>query len=62
YPECRFVAWDRPLAEACPQCQSPYLLQKFSKRDGPWVGCPNKACGYRRSVDGGAGESAAAQG
>ena len=63
YPECRFVAWDRPLPESCPQCQSPYLLQKFSKRDGPWVGCPNKECGYRRSVDGGgaAQPSAAAE-
>ncbi len=51
YPECRFAAWDRPLAEACPQCQSPYLLQKFSKREGPYVACPNKECGYRREVE-----------
>jgi DNA topoisomerase-1 len=58
YPECKFVAWDRPLAESCPQCQSPYLLQKYSKRDGPWVGCPNKECGYRRTVEtGGVGET-----
>ncbi len=50
YPDCKFAAWDRPLAEACPQCQSPYLLQKFSKRDGPFVACPNKECDYRRQV------------
>ena len=50
YPDCKFAAWDRPLAEACPQCQSPYLLQKFSKRDGPYVACPNKECDYRREM------------
>jgi len=51
YPDCKFAAWDRPLAESCPQCQSPYLLQKFSKRDGPFVACPNKECDYRRQVE-----------
>jgi DNA topoisomerase-1 len=48
YPECHFVAWDRPLAEPCPNCGSVYLLQKYSKRDGPFIACPNKECGYRR--------------
>jgi DNA topoisomerase-1 len=51
YPDCKFASWDRPLPEACPQCQSPYLLQKFSKREGPYIACPNKECGYRRSVE-----------
>ncbi|EPX55528.1 DNA topoisomerase I [Cystobacter fuscus DSM 2262] len=50
YPDCKFAAWDRPLPEACPQCQSPYLVQKFSKRDGPFVACPNKECDYRRQI------------
>ncbi|MFZ5471298.1 MAG: type I DNA topoisomerase [Myxococcota bacterium] len=54
YPECKFAAWDRPLPQACPQCQSPYLLQKYSKREGPFIACPNKECGYRRSVEEGA--------
>jgi DNA topoisomerase-1 len=51
YPDCTFAAWDRPLPEACPQCASPYLLQKYSKRDGARIACPNKECGYTRSVD-----------
>ncbi|WNZ65019.1 type I DNA topoisomerase [Myxococcus sp. MxC21-1] len=50
YPDCKFAAWDRPLAEPCPTCASPYLLQKFSKRDGPYVACPNKECDYRREI------------
>jgi DNA topoisomerase-1 len=51
YPDCTFAAWDRPLPEACPQCASPYLLQKYSKRDGARIVCPNKECEYTRSVD-----------
>jgi len=48
YPNCDFVSWDRPRNEACPQCGSAYLLDKYSKRDGPYVACPNKECGWRR--------------
>ena len=51
YPDCRFVAWDRPMPETCGQCGSPYLFQKYSKRDGAYIICPNKECGYRREVE-----------
>ncbi|MGA9525447.1 MAG: type I DNA topoisomerase [Myxococcaceae bacterium] len=51
YPDCKFAAWDRPLPEACPSCQGPYLVQKFSKREGPYIACPNKECDYRRAVE-----------
>jgi DNA topoisomerase-1 len=57
WPNCDFVSWDRPRAEKCPRCGSPYLLDKYSKREGPFVACPNKECGYRRSGDEG-GEGA----
>jgi len=50
YPNCKFVAWDRPLAETCPQCGSKYLLSKYSKRDGAFIACPNKECDYRRAA------------
>jgi DNA topoisomerase I len=51
YPKCDFVSWDRPRNEACPDCGSAYLLDKYSKREGPFVACPNKECGYKRSAD-----------
>ncbi len=51
YPNCDFVSWDRPRNEACPQCGSAYLLDKYSKREGPFIACPNKECGYRRASD-----------
>jgi DNA topoisomerase-1 len=50
YPSCDFVAWDRPRNEACPTCGSAYLLDKYSKRTGPFVACPNKECDYRREA------------
>ena len=53
----------RRLGPAAPgdvsQCALPYLLQKYSKREGPYIACPNKECGYRRSVDDSGTSSAA---
>ena len=40
YPDCDFVAWNKPIAETCPECSSPYLLEKWSKKDGPAGGLP----------------------
>ncbi len=50
YPECDFVAWAKPVAEACPQCGSPYLVEKWLKA-GPSVQCPNKECKYKRALE-----------
>jgi DNA topoisomerase-1 len=52
YPNCDFVSWDRPRNEACPTCGSAWLLEKFSKRDGAFIACPNRECGYRRAREG----------
>ena len=58
YPKCDFVSWDRPRAEKCPLCENPWLVDKYSKRDGAVVACPNKECGYRRAGADGAGAPA----
>ncbi|MFL5388173.1 MAG: type I DNA topoisomerase [Myxococcales bacterium] len=50
YPNCKFAAWDRPIPGPCPQCGKPYLLAKYSKREGPYIACPDKECGYRREA------------
>jgi DNA topoisomerase-1 len=47
YPACDFASWDRPLPRKCPDCGSPYLVEKYSKKDGMRVLCPNKECGYK---------------
>ena len=50
YPECKFTAYSKPLAEACPDCGRPYLLEKETKRDGKVIFCDNDACHYKRQA------------
>jgi DNA topoisomerase-1 len=50
YPNCKFAAWDRPIPEPCPKCGKPYLLSKYSKKEGPYIACADKECGYRREA------------
>ncbi len=40
YPKCDFTSAYKPVAEACPQCGSPYLLEKNLK-SGAMLVCPN---------------------
>ncbi|HEY7404300.1 MAG TPA: type I DNA topoisomerase [Candidatus Angelobacter sp.] len=40
YPKCEFTSAYKPAAEACPQCGSPYLLEKHLK-SGSLLVCPN---------------------
>jgi len=40
YPKCDFTSAYKPVAEACPKCESPYLLEKHLK-SGSFLICPN---------------------
>jgi DNA topoisomerase I len=51
YPDCDFVLWNRPRPEQCPQCGSPYLLEKTTKREGTVHYCNEENCDYKISVD-----------
>ena len=49
YPDCTFAAWDRPLAEACPQCALAVpAAEVLQARRRPYIACPNKECDYQR--------------
>ncbi len=50
-PKCDFVAWQKPIAETCPQCQTPYLLQKTTKKDGTVRYCNEESCDYKAPVE-----------
>jgi DNA topoisomerase-1 len=54
YPECRFTAYHRPIAEPCPDCGRPYLLEKETKKEGKVIFCGNEACHYKREAAGAA--------
>lgn len=51
YPDCTFVLWDRPVPGPCPDCKAPYLLRKYTRKDGVTIRCGNKACGYTRDPE-----------
>ena len=50
YPECNFATWDRPVAEACPKCGNPILVEKVTKKSGRTRSCPQANCDYRVQV------------
>jgi len=51
YPACDFTLWSRPIAEKCPSCGSPYLVEKTTKRHGPQVVCNADGCEYARPAE-----------
>ncbi|MGD9629501.1 MAG: type I DNA topoisomerase [Pyrinomonadaceae bacterium] len=50
YPKCDEVYWDKPIAEPCPQCGSPVLLEKTTKKEGTFRYCKNEECDYKIPV------------
>jgi len=50
YPDCTFATWDKPVNESCPDCGSPYLVEKETKRDGKILKCPDRSCGFKKSI------------
>ena len=59
YPNCDRVYWDKPVLEACPKCNAPFLLEKTTKKQGTFRHCANEECGY--SSNAGAVEKAKAK-
>ncbi len=51
YPDCDFTLWNRPIAETCPECGAPFLVEKITKRHGRQLICNNEECDYVRSEE-----------
>jgi DNA topoisomerase-1 len=51
YPDCDFTLWNRPVAEKCPDCGAPFLVEKITKRHGRQLVCNNEECSYVRSEE-----------
>jgi DNA topoisomerase I len=47
YPDCKFTSWDKPVAEACPECKNPFMVEKWKKNEDPSILCPN--CGFTKT-------------
>ncbi|MCP4115928.1 MAG: type I DNA topoisomerase [Desulfobacteraceae bacterium] len=50
YPDCGFASWDPVINTPCPECDSHYLIQKETKKEGKLLKCPKKGCKYKKSL------------
>ncbi len=50
YPECKFATWDKPIAKACPICNKPFLVEKNTKRQGDFLACVDRECGFKEPL------------
>jgi DNA topoisomerase-1 len=50
YPKCDAVYWDKPIAQECPNCHAPFLLEKTTKKDGTVRFCAREGCDYKEEV------------
>jgi len=48
YPNCDAVFWDKPVAEPCPQCNKPFLLEKYNAKKEEMIRyCSEEDCDYK---------------
>ncbi|WP_300458504.1 type I DNA topoisomerase [Desulfobacula sp.] len=50
YPDCTFASWDKPVDRVCPDCNSPYLVEKETKKEGKFLKCPNRKCNFKEPI------------
>jgi DNA topoisomerase-1 len=50
FPTCRFVVWQRPVAQPCPKCGAPFVIQRGA-RGKQWLACWREGCNYRRETE-----------
>ncbi len=53
-PECKFITWDLPLPDKCPQCGK--TLFRHSYKGEKWIGCLDEKCGYKKEEEKPAGK------
>jgi len=50
FPDCTFAVWDKPVAKECPKCGAGFLLEKTTKKQGAFLSCHTKGCGYKQKA------------
>lgn len=46
FPSCRFVSWNEPTGEKCPECGS--VLTKVKQKNKEKIKCSNKECNFEK--------------
>ncbi len=50
YPNCKFVAWQRPVAEPCPKCGAPFVTER-AVRGRVLRRCVREGCDFEREAE-----------
>ena len=50
YPNCKFASWDQPVAQPCPLCHAPFVVEKTTKRAGTVRRCIKEGCTWQETV------------
>jgi len=47
FPDCTFAIWDKPVDKQCPDCGARFLVEKSTKKQGDFLACNTKECGFK---------------
>ena len=50
FPECTFALWEKPIPQACPRCNAPFIVEKTTKKDGTFLTCRNGDCDFKEPL------------
>ncbi len=50
FPDCTFASWDKPVNKECPECGANFIVEKTTKKDGDFLKCQAKGCGFKQSL------------
>lgn len=51
FPHCTFASWDKPVNRSCPRCGHSFLVEKETRKEGKFVKCPVRECGYQEKAE-----------
>jgi DNA topoisomerase I len=51
FPDCTFATWDKPVAKECPECGAKFLIEKTTKKQGTFLVCNTKGCGFKATSE-----------
>jgi len=51
FPDCTFATWDKPVAKECPECGAKFLVEKTTKKQGTFLACDTKGCGFKTTSE-----------
>jgi len=51
YPSCKFILWQRPVAEPCPACGAPFVLERMARGRTLVRSCFREGCDFKQGTE-----------